>query len=138
MSQAVDHMLLSTLSQHANYAEKQLIKAGDLGACATRVIQSRRKLLRFYNWLFLAILLTPVMLGLAQMIFDPDTPVMWQPFQMSCLIAVMQLPTIISLQASLAKLETIVSLWLLSNTDDADQKADHADHQLVELIASNS
>jgi len=53
-------------------------------------------------------------------------------------LAMTQLPMIFSLHVSLAKLETIVSIWLLSSTDDTDQGADNADVQLAELIASNS
>lgn len=139
MSNPVDHMLISTLSQHAGgYAEKQQLKAGDLGTCAARVIRSRRKLLRLYHGLFLAFLLMPVIVQFAAWIFSPDRPTMWHSFVTGVLLAMTQLPMIFSLHVSLAKLETIVSIWLLSSTDDTDHKTDNADSQLAELIASNS
>jgi hypothetical protein len=34
MSTPARHMLLAAISQHANYKEKQLVKSGELGACA--------------------------------------------------------------------------------------------------------
>lgn len=81
MSNAVDHMLLSALSQHAGYAEKQLIKARDLGACAARVIKGRRKLLRLYHGLFLSFLLMPVIVQSAAWLFSPEQgdnfPFLW-------------------------------------------------------------
>lgn len=131
-------MLLSTLSQHAGYAEKQLIKTGDLRACASRVIKSRRKLLRLYHGLFLASLSFPVILQFAAWRLSPDRPTMWPSFVTGCLIAMTQLPMLFLLHSSLAKVETIVSLWLLGNTDDTDPGTDNTGIQLAELIASNS
>ena len=139
MSNPVDHMLISTLSQHAGgYAEKQLLTAGDLGTCAARVIRTRRKLLRLYHALFLAFLLVPVIVQFAAWILSPDRPTMWHSFVTGVLLAMTQLPMVLSLHVSLAKLETIVSVWLLSSTDDTDRETDNADIQLAELIASNS
>ncbi|MEP3479113.1 MAG: hypothetical protein ABJZ55_07700 [Fuerstiella sp.] len=139
MSNLIDHMLISTLSQHAgSYPEKQLIKAGDLGTCAARVIKSRRRILRLCHALFLSSLLIPVIVQFSAWMFSPDRPTMWHPFEIGGLIAMTQLPMIFSLHMSLAKLETIVSIWLVCSTDDRHQGTDHADAGLAELITSNS
>ncbi|MEZ6130116.1 MAG: hypothetical protein R3C59_15635 [Planctomycetaceae bacterium] len=139
MSTPVDRMLYSTLSQHAGgYAEKQLIKAGDLGTCAARVIKSRRKLLRLYHALFLSFLLIPVIVQFAAWMLSPDRPTMWHSFLTGGMLAMTQLPVIFSQHVSLARLETVVSIWLLRSTDDTHQGADNADVGHAELITGEA
>ena len=54
MSTTAKHMLLSAISQHGNYQEKQLAKSGELGACAADIIKRLRRNVSLYHWLIVA------------------------------------------------------------------------------------
>ena len=47
-----------------------------------------------------------------------------------------QLPNIIMHHVSLSKFDTIVAMWLYTDTDETDQPPGHTDAQLAELVAS--
>ena len=137
MRSPVEQMLFSLLSQQANYAEKQLLKSGELGTCAAGLIKRRRRALRICYSLFFAFLVIPVAIQFAAWIFSPERVTDWRSFSQSGLLAMTQLPAIVLQQASLSKLETIVTLWLLSGDDTRSHSVGNADLELSELLADN-
>jgi len=136
MTTPAKHMLLTAISERANYKEKQLIKSGELGACAASIIKRLRKTVRLYHCLFIAFLAIPVIVQVVAWVFSPERPTMWPSFVYGGLLAMTQLPNIIIHHVLLSKLETIVAMWLYTYTDETDQPPSYSDAQLAELVAS--
>jgi len=129
-------MLLSTIAQHANYNEKQLVKSGDLGACTASIIKRLRNTVRLYNCLIVALPLGLLVTQVVAWIFSPDQPTMWSFLVWNGLIPMTQIPNLIIQHVALSKFETIVAMWLYTNTDETDQPASHSDNELAKLLAS--
>lgn len=136
MSTPAKHMLLSAISQHALYKEKQLVKSGELGACAVSIIKRLRKTVRRYHCLLIAFLVCPVIMQVLAWIFLPDRPTMWPSFLAGALCGMTQIPPLIQLHVSLCKFETVVAMWLYTNADEAEQTLSHSDMELSKLVAS--
>ena len=129
-------MLLSAISQHANYKEKQLVKSGELGACAASIINRLRNTLRLYQCLFVAFPLGLVITRVVAWMFSPDQPTMWSSFVWYGLIPMTQIPNLIMQHISLSRFQTIVAMWLDTNSDETDQPPSHTDTELAKLVAS--
>ena len=136
MSTPAKHMLLSAISQHANYKEKQLVKSGELGACAARIIKRLRNTVRLYHCLFVAFPVGLVITQVVAWVFSPDQPTMWSFLVWNGLLPMTQIPNLIIQHVSLSRFETIVAMWLYTNTDETDQPSSHVDAELAKLVAS--
>lgn len=137
MNTPAKHMLLTMISQHANYQEKQLVKSDELGKCAASIIKRLRRALRLYRYLFIAFLIFPGMIQMVTWVLSPDRPTMWFSFVQGGLCAMSQLPGMVMQHVSLARFETIVAMWLYAQTDETDDARVHSDMELAELIASD-
>ncbi len=136
MSTPAKHMLLSAISQHANYKEKQLVKSGELGACVASIIKRLRNNLRLYHCLFVAFPVGLVITQVVAWMFSPDQPTMWTTIVWYGLILMTQIPNLIVQHVSLSRFETIVAMWLYTNSDETDQPPSHTDTELAKLVAS--
>ena len=136
MSTTAKNMLLSAISQHGNYKEKQLAKSGELGACAAGIIKRLRKTVRLYHCLIIAFPLWLVIRQVVAWVFSPDQPMPWSIFAWNGLIPLTLIPSLIIKHVSLSKFETIVAMWLYTNSDETDQPPSHADTELAKLVAS--
>ena len=137
MSTIAKRMLITAISQHANnYCEKQMVKSGELAACASIIIRRLRRNVRLYNFLIVAFPLGLFITQFAASIISPDRPTMWSFLVWNSLIPLTQIPTLIRLHVALSRFETIVAMWLYTNTDETDQPFNHSDTELAELVAS--
>lgn len=136
MSTTAKHMLLSAISQHADYKEKQLAKSGELGACAASIIRRLRKTVRLYHFLIVAFPVGLVIRQVVAWIFSPDQPTSWSFLAWNGLIPLTLIPSLIVQHVALSKFETIVAMWLYTNTDETDQPASPANTELAKLVAS--
>ena len=141
MTTPAKQMILAAISQHANYKEKQLVKSGELGACAARIIKRLRKTVRLSYCVFIAFLAIPTIVQVVAWVFSSEQPTMW-PFVQGGLLAMTQLPNIIINHVWLSKFETIVAMWLYTSTDETGHPPGHhqgyPDVQLAKLVASRS
>ncbi len=133
MATQVENLLTATLSPNADYKTKKLIKAGELGEAATTVLKTRRKSLTRQTLFFFAMIIVPVLLNLIESILrigqgSPGRPDLG--LEMFCFLALMQVPAIIESKASLARLETVLAMWLLEDTESRNE----ADESLVQLL----
>ena len=135
MNSRFEKMFVAVLSQHANYAEKQLIRAGELGKCAASIIKRRRRTLWLLYGAFIGTLMIPPVFQTAGRIFS--TPGGMSPNMVygSCLVAFTHLSGIISTQISRSRLETLASIWMLSSDEDSCQTMTDADAELSELMS---
>ncbi len=134
MNSRFERMFVAVLSRHATYAEKQLIKTGELGKCVASIIKRRRRsLLLFYGTFFLALMI-PVADGLADRVFSNHSEISPNMIFMSCVVAFTGLSNIISTQSSLSRLETLASIWMVSSAEDSSQTMTDADAELSRLI----
>jgi hypothetical protein len=69
-------------------------------------------------------------------VFSPDQPTSWSFLAWNGLIPLTLLPGLITQHVSLSKFETIVAMWLYTNSDETDQGPSHADTELAKLVAS--
>ncbi len=136
MSTPAMHMLLSAISQHANYKEKQLVKSGELAACATGIIRRLRKNVRLYHCLFATFPVGVVISLVAAWVLSSDQPARWTSLACYGLILMMQIPNLIQQHVLLSRFETIVAMWLYTNTDETDQPLGHTDTELAKLVTS--
>ena len=126
-------MLLTAISQHANYSEKQLAKSGELGACAAIIIRRLRRNVRLYNCLIVTFPLLLVIRQVAAWVFSPDQLTPWSFLAWNGLIPLTLTPSLITQHVSLSRFETIVAMWLYTNSDETDQPSNT---ELAELVAS--
>ena len=136
MSTTAKHMLLSAISQHGNYQEKQLAKSGEVGACAASIIKRLRRNVRLYHCFIVAFPACLVIRQVVAWVFSPDQPTSWSFLAWNGLIPLTLLPSLITQHVSLSKFETIVAMWLYTNSDETDQAPSHADTELAKLVAS--
>jgi hypothetical protein len=59
MKSHIDRLLIASLNPYANYAEKQMLKAGDLGQCAAQVVKRRRRTVSRFRLVFIALICMP-------------------------------------------------------------------------------
>jgi hypothetical protein len=136
MSTTAKHMLLSAISQHGNYQEKQLAKSGEVGACAASIIKRLRRNVRLYHCLIVAFPACLVIRQVVAWVFSPDQPTSWSFLAWNGLIPLTLLPSLITQHVSLSKFETIVAMWLYTNSDETDHRPSHTDTELAKLVAS--
>jgi hypothetical protein len=134
----MDRLLLASLSPHATYNEKQLLKAGQLGTCAAQVLKRRRKSAQVLGWIFLATLLVPIVIQLAALIFQPSDHSASLMFGQFAIIALLHIPTLIEFRSSQTRLETLIALWLLTDHDDSPKEADNEAATLAQLVFGNA
>ena len=136
MSTPAKHMLLSAISQHANYKEKQLVRSGELAACAAGIIKRLRNNVRLYHCFFG---LFPVGIVISQVVgwvFPSDTPTPWSSIVCCGLILMLQIPNLVRQHVLLSRFETIVAMWLYTDSDEADQPLRESNTELTKLVAS--
>ena len=137
MKSQIDQLLHASLILDATYDEKQLLKAGDLGACAMKVLQRRRKSAQYLMWVYAFMLCIPMLamfVGAMTSSSTLNSNVMLCPLFAS----LWQLPNLIELRASQTRLETLIAMWLLSDheksTSDTDEEASELFQQLFSRI----
>ena len=136
MTTPAKHMLLSTISQHANYKEKQLVRSGELAACATGIIRRLRNNVRLYHCFFG---LFPVGIVISQVVAwvsPSEQPTPWSSIVCFGLILMLQIPNLIRQHVLLSRFETIVAMWLYTDSDEADQPLSETDSELTKLVTS--
>lgn len=136
MTTPAKHMLLSAISQHANYKEKQLVRSGELAACATGIIKRLRNSVRLYHCLFVLYPVGIVISQVAAWVFSSDRPTPWSSIVCFGLILMMQIPNLIRQHVLLSRFETIVAMWLYTDSDESDQPLSETDTALSKLVAS--
>ena len=132
----IDNLMRSTLFAHANYSEKQLLKAGETEKCAEQLIRRRRKSVRNFSGLFSVILVLPILAQAVATFFMSSVQgplLLIGPF---CLLALLQVPTLIELKMTLARLETLVAVWLMADRSDDESDTAPESSDLVNLIFS--
>lgn len=136
MTTPAKHMLLSTISQHANYKEKQLVRSGELAACAAGIIKRLRNNVRLYHCFFG---LFPVGIVISQVVAwvsPSEQPTPWSSIVCFGLILMLQIPNLIRQHVLLSRFETIVAMWLYTDSDEADQPLSETDTELTKLVTS--
>ena len=136
MSTSTKYMLLSAISQHANYKEKQLVKSGELGACSAEIIRRLRNKVRLYHFFFGLFPAGIVISQVGAWVFSSDRPMPWSSIVCFGLILMMQIPNLIRQHILLSRFETIVAMWLYTDSDEADQPLNETDTELSKLVAS--
>ena len=94
------------------------------------------EMLSLYHWLIVAF---PACLVIRQIVawgFLPDQPTSWSFLAWNGLIPLTLIPSLITQHVSLSKFETIVAMWLYTNSDETDQPPSHTDTELAKLVAS--
>lgn len=135
MSTPAEHMLRSAISQHAKYREKQLAAAGELRACAAGIIKRLRNNLRRYHCFFALLPLGVVISQAVAWVFSTHQPA-WSSIVCFGLILMMQIPNLIRQHVLLSRFETIVAMWLYTNSDEAHQPLSETDTELTKLVPS--
>ena len=136
MSTPAKHMLLSAISQHANYKEKQLAASGELAACAAGIIRRLRNNVRLYHCFFALFPAGVIISQVAAWVFSSDKPTPWSSIVCAGLILMLQIPNLIRQHVLLSRFETIVAMWLYTNSDQADQPLSENNTELSKLVAS--
>ena len=136
MTTPAKHMLLSAISQHGNYKEKQLAASGELAACAARIIRRLRNSVRLYHCLFALFPAGVVISQVVAWVFSTDQQTRWSSNVCFGLILMLQIPNLIRQHVLLSTFETIVAMWLYTNSDDTDQPLREAETELSKMVAS--
>lgn len=136
MATHVEKLLTATLSPFADYATKQLIKTGDLGQAAANVLKARRKSLTRQQRFFSVMIIVPLLLNLCASIALSGSGPIGRPdlgLELFSFLALMQVPGIIDLKASITRLETVLTTWLLEDPDSHTE----ADGTLAQLLTQS-
>ncbi|MEI8016801.1 MAG: hypothetical protein WCH39_01315 [Schlesneria sp.] len=119
MKSQIDRLLHASLIVDATYDEKLLLKTGDLGACAMKVLQRRRRSARYLAWVYFLMLCIPISAMFVGIITSSSTNNSNMMFFMVLFASLFQLPNLIELRASQTRLETLIAMWLLSDHEDS-------------------
>ena len=130
-----DRIMIATLSRHANYNEKQLLKSGEIAKCLQSVLRRRRKIVNWVRVGFIAFCVLPILIQTAEALFSSQTPSR-NSFGVIALFAIMQLPTLLDQRLVLSRLETIASIWLLDNSEDDEDRSEGEAAALEQLVLS--
>ena len=136
MTTPAKHMLLSTISQHANYKEKQLVRSGELAACAAGIIKRLRNNVRLYHCFFGSFPVGIVISQVVAWVSPSEQPTPWSSIVCFGLILMLQIPNLIRQHVLLSRFETIVAMWLYTDSDEADQPLSETDTELTKLVTS--
>ena len=136
MSTPAKHMLLSAISQHANYKEKQLVRSGELAACAAGIIKRLRNNVRLYHCFFGLFPVGVVISQVLAWVSPSDKPTPWSSVVCCGLILMLQIPNLIRQHVLLSRFETIVAMWLYTDSDEAYQPSSETDTELTKLVTS--
>lgn len=125
----IQNLLHATLATDATYGEKQLLKAGQIAKCAIQVLERRRKAARRFHWIFISIMFIPMCVQVAALALAPSNTTSGFAFGQFSIFAILQIPTLIELRISQTRIETLIALWLLNDTDetgaDSSELAEH-------------
>ena len=118
MSSQPQQLLVAMLTQQADFETHQLLKADRVGDAADRVIETRRKRIRLQQILFMAFTGLPLLAHSLALAFFPslylqDASVILASVLPFSFLALMQVPGMIESRVSLARLETLLTLWLV-------------------------
>ncbi len=117
MASQIETLLRVVLAQNADYNTKQLLKSGDFAQAAVQAIRQKRKSLVRLRLFMFSFLLMPVVLDLvARVVFDVQEPGGAQ-YGFFAMLALMQIPQMVDQRASVTRLETLLSMWLLTEND---------------------
>jgi hypothetical protein len=136
MSATAQDMLLSAVSHHGSYKEKQLARSGDLGACSAGIIKRLRKRLRLY-YIFIAafpigFIVTPVV----KWALSAHQQMEWSVSVFNALLPMTLMPNLITQHVSLARFETVFALWL--NSDGSEEPLSEMKTELAECVGAAS
>lgn len=112
------------------------MKANRIGQCAAQIVKRRRTSVNRFRLVFIGLIFSPVILHvlIIFLISTPSMPALG--FGMSSLAGLALIPTMIDLKASQSRLETLLTIWLLSNDEE---HSDRADLEFVtEIVALDS
>lgn len=113
MKMQTNRLLEEALAPYATYSEKQMLKAGQLGNCASQILQRRRRDVQRFGGLFLAV----IVLQLVTVILTSAGPTSSVITGLYSIVALLQVPTLMELRLSQTRLETLIAMWLLSEHD---------------------
>jgi hypothetical protein len=136
MSTTAEEMLLSAISHHGTYKEKQLARSGDLGACSAGIIKRLRKRLRLY-YIFIAAF--PVGFLVTQVIkwaVSANQQMEWSISVFNALLPMTLIPSLITQNVSLARFETVFTLWL--HSDGAEEPLCEKNTESAECVGAAS
>ncbi|MBA4030003.1 MAG: hypothetical protein C0478_03780 [Planctomyces sp.] len=137
MKKLLDQLLQETLKPYATYSERQMLKAGQIGACASQILQRRQKAAQRSSWLFLGLLSLPVVVfALFTMSFNSIAPMSTHFYVMFIFAALTQIPSLIDARFSQARLETLIAIWMLSD-QNTSLEPEEKSASLARLIFEN-
>lgn len=129
MKMQMNRLLEEALAPYATYSEKQMLKAGQLGNCASQILQRRRRDAKRSGWLFLAF----IVIQLVAVILTSAGPTSSVLPGLYSIVALLQVPTLIELRLSQTRLETLIAMWLLSEHDTQSEPGDETS-SLAQLV----
>lgn len=136
MSSQIETLLRATLARDADYQSHQMIKNGDLGAAAVVVLKARRRSLKRQRILFAFLILMPLVMNIALTIyfavqqdlaFFSTSP----GLGMFAILGLIQVPALIEKGASVARLEMLLTMWLIHDSETAGE----LHKPLIDMIA---
>ncbi len=136
MSTTAEEMLLSGVSHHGTYKEKQLARSGALGACSAGIIKRLRKRLRLY-YIFIAAF--PVGFLVTQVFkwaVSANQQMEWSVSVFNALLPMTLIPSLITRHVSLARFETVFTLWL--HSDGAEEPQSEKNAESAECVGAAS
>lgn len=136
MKKLLDQLLQETLKPYATYSERQMLKAGELGACASQILQRRRKAAQRNGWLFMGLIGLPAVFALFTMRFDSTDPMISAIYVMFFFAAFTHIPTLMDVRFSQARLETLIAIWMLSDQNTSPEPEENT-ASLVRLLYEN-
>lgn len=136
MKKLLDQLLQETLKPYANDSERQMLKAGQLGACASQILQRRRKTAQRSGWLFLVLVSLPAIFALFAMWFDSIDPMITVIYVMFIFGTLTHLSSLMDLRFSQARLETLIAIWMLSDQNTSPEPEENT-ASLARLVFEN-
>ena len=134
MTSQLETLLRVSLSQGANYKQKQMLKSDNFGQVLAQTLAARRKSLRLQSlWFFGPCGLLLFTQGVLVAIFGFRPDEVASAFWPMAPIILMQLPIYIERRATLSRLETLAALWFLTE-DKENEGSTEPTAELLELF----
>ncbi len=128
----IENLLKTIMSENADYPTTQMIKNGKFCEAATSKLRKRRTALLWQKVIFFAIIGLPMLGNLIVAISNRlnGTAGTIVGLELFPLLALGLMAGIVQTQASITKLETVLTVWLLENDDRQDETTE----PLVEML----
>lgn len=104
------------------FHEKRLLDEGQIIECLQSVCGRARRWMNFSVWLFLGMLVVPVVLGLARLVMERGSGTNL-PWQIGILPALTVIPQMLFHSSRLTRLETLTLLWRMSTAGETVSRA---------------